>query len=668
MRHLEAVRLAIQDINQNKILLPQTTIQLSIRESQGKPGMATIATKSLVEDSNVDVILVGSEDVFAAHAAAPNMVFVGHTTTAPRLTDSSVYPNVVRTSISNDLVALNIVALIRSSALRASHVKIISGSDAYSSDLTNSFLQHVFADSGRSYVRVHDTVRFAAGSNDLLSSVKILFQDDLEIQEKSQDVAKQYLVLVFAQALDTINLMKAAHSIGISGTRVTWVLPDSVLGASDTFQASMGEDLTTIMKGSFVVHANNGRGSETYTSLWNEWKNEKTTAGIPEKVGDTQTRSSSSSTYGVHGTGPTCTVGTDSDGNDLYMFDDDNNNATRKSCGGVNFLVDAEATKTLTFYIPFVYDAVYLIAHAMHALIEANDRDTFTSIEIINSMKKISFQGASGNVMLSTNGDRRTNSNNEPFSCVLSNFNVDTKSMEPVGTIHMEQNNSKAVEFTLSQGASLVYSTLDGKRPTFYQFTAGGGEKTNPFVIAILFAIPIFSIGIGIVSQWHRWPGTVLTKRNIQMHRLTRVLLQNESFHIVAKDVSSGSTFNCHRSTWVAETHLVDVALLVLRDNQNIEKTTEEVTSLVDEVHFMRKLQQHPNILHCYGLLFMGSSSTDPMQMNLRTNNIDNIIDNKIDTTTTTTTAAATPFTPTPPTTAPALNVLRHMRVLVVSQ
>ena len=125
------------------------------------------------------------------------------------------------------------------------------------------------------------------------------------------------------------------------------------------------------------------------------------------------------------------------------------------------------------------------------------------------------------------------------------------------------------------------------------------------------------------------------------MHRLTRVLLQNESFHIVAKDVSSGSTFNCHRSTWVAETHLVDVALLVLRDNQNIEKTTEEVTSLVDEVHFMRKLQQHPNILHCYGLLFMGSSSTDPMQMNLRTNNIDNIIDNKIDTTTTTTAAAA---------------------------
>ena len=46
----------------------------------------------------------------------------------------------------------------------------------------------------------------------------------------------------------------------------------------------------------------------------------------------------------MKGTGPTCNTAVDSDGNDVHMFDDDGNAATRKSCGGVNFATDVEFT------------------------------------------------------------------------------------------------------------------------------------------------------------------------------------------------------------------------------------------------------------------------------------------------------------------------------------
>ena len=607
MRHLEAFRLAVAAVNKNKNILPTTEMKYSIRESQGKPGVAAVATQSLIVESKVDVVLVGGEDVFAAYAAAAaeEMAFIGHTATAPSLSDKSVYPNFVRTSISASLVARNIAAFVRSSVLGASHVKVISGSDEYSSDLTHSFLQHAASRS----IGVIDTVQFTAGSKNLMASVALLFQD-LEVQRASSEIGTQHLVLVFAGASDTINVMKAAHSMGVSGSRVTWILSESVLEENDAFRVSMGDDLDVIMAGSFVVHASNGRDSAAYVSLWDNWKTQQATSGtlVESGIEKEHTADAAKTTYGVHGMGPKCKSGVDSDGNNLYMFDDDDNESTPKSCGGVNFVVDADATKTLTFYIPFVFDAVFLVAHALHELIEVNNADTFTATELVHAMKQISFQGASGAVMLNVDGDRRVD---EPFSCVVSNFDTSTHGMEPVGWMKSGKNNSEVVAFILNNGASLAYSSANGKRPTFFPSMFGSSDTMNPILIMITIAIPFISIliaSIAIRRQRHSMLGTKLTGRQQRINRLSRVLLQNESFHIVAKDVSSGSTFNCHRSTWVTETHLVDVALLVLSDHRNIEKTAVNVRdSLADEVYFMKKLQQHPNILHCYGLLLMGS-------------------------------------------------------------
>ena len=135
MRNFDAFRMAIQRINADHSVLPTTQLHYAVRDSRSAPNVAFTATQDLVANSNVDVILVGQEDVFAAYDAAPDVVLVGHTSTSPTLSDKTIYPNFVRTGISDHLIARNIAAFVRSEAIGASHVSIISSSDQYSSDL-----------------------------------------------------------------------------------------------------------------------------------------------------------------------------------------------------------------------------------------------------------------------------------------------------------------------------------------------------------------------------------------------------------------------------------------------------------------------------------------------------------------------------------------------------
>jgi tetratricopeptide (TPR) repeat protein len=148
--------------------------------------------------------------------------------------------------------------------------------------------------------------------------------------------------------------------------------------------------------------------------------------------------------------------------------------------------------------------------------------------------------------------------------------------MEPVGVVKSKQNSNSTrdqSEFLLYKDTSIIYSTPDGTQPTFYP-SQTESSVGSILVIILACAIPFFTVLMASLALC-RTPGTKLARRKLQMNRLERVLLQNESFYIVARDVSVGRTFNCHRSTWVAETHLVDVALLVLKDNRNIEKTAD---------------------------------------------------------------------------------------------
>ena len=300
-----AFRIAVDQINSNSNLLPHTELKFAVQDSRSSHYETSKATKYLLETSKVDVILLGGGDVFAAHEVAPNLALVGHSSTSPKLSDKSIYPNFVRTCISSSLIARNIAAFIRSDAIGATHLSIISGSDTYSSDLAHSFLQHANSRS----IHVLSTVWLAAGSTHFVTPITNFFQD-LKTNHEAKDGA-QYLVVVFAQAIDTINVLKAARASGQTGQSVTWILTDAVLDESDLFQQKMGTELEGLMAGSFVVRQDKGQQSVQYASLWNTWKSKQTTAGTPTPGG---AGDSSGTTYGVRGTGPTCNAGVDSDG------------------------------------------------------------------------------------------------------------------------------------------------------------------------------------------------------------------------------------------------------------------------------------------------------------------------------------------------------------------
>ena len=99
----------------------------------------------------------------------------------------------------------------------------------------------------------------------------------------------------------------------------------------------------------------------------------------------------------------------DDDGSLLFASDHDENASTALKC----FRSDLAAPNS---YDDFAYDAVFLVAHALHQLVEVQNRTEVVGKELVDAVLRTEFDGVTGRIELTDSsadpdrlyhGDRR---------------------------------------------------------------------------------------------------------------------------------------------------------------------------------------------------------------------------------------------------------------------
>ena len=171
-------------------------------------------------------------------------------------------------------------------------------------------------------------------------------------------------------------------------------------------------------------------------------------------------------TDGINGA---CNMEQDDDGNLLWAQDEDNNASTPISCAGYSVaqlsqdgMLDA-----------FSYDAVFLVAHALHDLIEVQNRTAIVGSELLDTLiKRVRFQGVTGLVDLHDasadpdrvyHGDRRMG-----VSYNLLNYVSSAQGLVEVGSWTPCSGDGAcdwSARWRPRPGVGLTYSTADNSQP-----------------------------------------------------------------------------------------------------------------------------------------------------------------------------------------------------------
>jgi len=107
-----------------------------------------------------------------------------------------------------------------------------------------------------------------------------------------------------------------------------------------------------------------------------------------------------------------CNTERDDDGNFfLYQQDHNNNPADAMACAGLNFSSFDDSGSDLDIYVPYTYDAVYVLAHALHDVIvdqaldppfsnQTTEAETFGDA-LFEALIDISYTGITGTIEFS---------------------------------------------------------------------------------------------------------------------------------------------------------------------------------------------------------------------------------------------------------------------------
>eukprot|EP00966_Prymnesium_polylepis_P107217 2482598-Prymnesium_polylepis.1 len=245
--------------------------------------------------------------------------------------------------------------------LNYSRVALLHSMDAYGSGSGVAFADHAFA-TGLSIV---STMRFAKNSPDFSAQLRMLQQSAARV------------VVLFAQASDGSRFLRTALEAGVGGEGYLWLGGDTFAGSGLWESDPVLESDTTlrqrVLKGFFAVAPGGqpeGLANATYQ-------------------GYLMRRQQLAATRGNN---VSCDLGTDEDGTYLWAQDHDNNASTPLACAGY----DPEKTSQ---YDAFGYDAVFAIAHALHDLIEVQNRTELVGSELRDTLvKRVQFVGATGEV------------------------------------------------------------------------------------------------------------------------------------------------------------------------------------------------------------------------------------------------------------------------------
>jgi len=380
--------------------------------------------------------------IAAQVAAASEVPIISPVSVTPTLSDGSAYPYFLRTTPSSQFTSTVMIDILLG-LWNYTSVAFVYSSDAFGSGHYAGFLLAAF-DYGLNVVAHHT---FSTDNSDLVAL-------DLRASLLNSLVR---VIVIFSQPTDGSHFLRTAYENGVGGEGYLWFgsdsLVDSGLWESDSEMASNIALRERVLRGFFSV-APNVQQSAMYQGYLARRKQ------LPPIGNDAS-----------------CNMAMDDDGNFLWAQDHDDNASTPRACALFNISKDGP-------YDTFGYDSVMAIVHALHDLVEVQNRTEIIGDELLDTLiKHVRFEGLTGLVDFYDasadpekmyHGDRRVG-----FSYNLYNYVDNARGLVVVGTwtscsnSSYEQAGQRDVSLLCvwserwqeTPGVTPTYSTADDRPP-----------------------------------------------------------------------------------------------------------------------------------------------------------------------------------------------------------
>ncbi|KAL1527384.1 hypothetical protein AB1Y20_016052 [Prymnesium parvum] len=448
-------------------LLPNTQLRFAFRDSKCDSTSAIGGVISLARDvfdgAGVKAIIGAACSSASVTATLISRVddipMVSASSTSPALSNAELYPYFLRTVPSDEFIAVAMTSVIKN-LWQFKSVAMVHSTEAYGAGLAQAFATQASLEG----ITIHVTLNFVKDSKDFSSQQRALAEQ------------RSRIIILFCAVRDFSRFVRSAYTkAGIGGPGFLFLSGDTASGSgvwTDDPELNESPSLReTVLRGYFSMAANGQlSGTPAYDSYFA--RRQKLTP--------------------VAGNGTTCNWERDDDGGYLWAQDHDNNPSTPLEC--VKFDVNGHGD----WDVPFAYDAVFSIAHALHHLIEVENRTEVLGSELLDALiANVSFEGVTGLVNFfdgSANPDRLyTGDRRIGIGYSLLNYVDNAKGLVTVGTWKPCTQSACSWEEQYYPASNLTYSTSDNSVPLEFS-----PQRVTEVRIGVL--IPMFataSAGLG---------------------------------------------------------------------------------------------------------------------------------------------------------------------------
>ncbi|KAK3282620.1 hypothetical protein CYMTET_9652 [Cymbomonas tetramitiformis] len=372
---MAAAKLAIDDINRNDAILRDVELVFSLQDSKCDASHAFRAAESLYE-ADVDVVIgntcssatLSSQEVLPARSI-PQISGSSSSTELSSAGDSGEdpYPYFMRTMPSDAYQARSIAHVAHFYGW--SSVGTVASQDSYGLMGIEAFHKAAAALG----ITIAVSLTYDAATEDFSEVVQGLKQ------------SRVYIIVVFGYAEGMGRLMEQAYAARVGGSGFVWLGSEST--ADPATWETMSEDLTEaerneIMRGYLGVLPYVNTSTPEYQGFAERWVAQPATVSASGE----------------------CSDEVDASGAPIWMrYDVDDNLTSYDACIGSNF---SSLEESAGAGLVVVYDAVYVVARALHQLLEVDGREEVVGAELREAMLAQFFVGASGTIKFDSLGDR----------------------------------------------------------------------------------------------------------------------------------------------------------------------------------------------------------------------------------------------------------------------
>ncbi|KAL1499340.1 hypothetical protein AB1Y20_011547 [Prymnesium parvum] len=364
-----AVEQAVAEVNNKSDgvadeLLPTTTLRIAYRDSKCDGTRSLTAALELVKDvfggrgvaAIVGAACSGASETAARITAAAGVPLLSPLSVSPILSDGLEYPYFLRVIPPDTLLAHAVVDVLQQ-LWGYTRVALLHSVDAYGTGVGDAFSDRAFA----------------LGLNVLELPPIQNSQADFAAQHSAIARSGARVIVVFCQAFDSGRFIRSAYEAGVSGEGFLMFGGDTFaardLWLLDPPLASDAALRDAVLHGLFSISIASPTASPVFQSFI---ERRRRLPPIPAAPGG-------------------CDLRRDDDGATyLWAADHDNNASTPLACS--HFDPTEESV-----YDAFGFDAVLSLAHALHHLIEVQNRTAIVGSELRQALLlHARFEGASG--------------------------------------------------------------------------------------------------------------------------------------------------------------------------------------------------------------------------------------------------------------------------------